>query len=175
VSAGGEPPCFNLPVDAVVYLGLGSNLGDRGANLRGALKAIGAIAEIDAVSTIYESEPVGYSDQPDFWNLVVRVRTCLEPADLFRRLKGIETDLGRTEAFRNAPRVIDIDILAFDALVLDTPALQIPHPRLRERSFVLFPLAEIEPAFRHPATGEPVQSLAAQPGLTRAVSIGELS
>jgi 2-amino-4-hydroxy-6-hydroxymethyldihydropteridine diphosphokinase len=173
VSAG-EPPCFNLPIDAVVYLGLGSNLGDRAANLRGALKAIGAFAQIEAVSRVYESEPVGYIDQPEFWNLVARVRTTLQPEALFVRLKQVETDLGRTPAFRNAPRLIDIDILSYDQLVLNTPTLEIPHPRMRERSFVLYPLAELEPGFRHPKTGELLTALIGQ-SLTRATPIGDLA
>jgi 2-amino-4-hydroxy-6-hydroxymethyldihydropteridine diphosphokinase len=170
----GEPPCFNLPIDAVVYLGLGSNLGDRGSNLRRALSALEESAHVEAVSRVYASEPVGYADQPEFWNIVARARTSLEPAALFARLKAIETGLGRTPSFRNAPRIIDIDILAYDELVLNTDALEIPHPRLRERSFVLYPLAEIAPDFRHPVTRETVNALAAQPGLTRADPIGEL-
>ena len=123
---------------------------------------------------MYESEPVGYRDQNNFRNLAVRVRTTLEPHDLFRRLQRIERELGRTDSFRNAPRIIDIDILTYDALVLHTADLDIPHPRLRERSFVLRPLAEIDPEFRHPETGETVMELLAQPDLTRAVPIGEL-
>ena len=168
---GGEPPCFNLPIDAVVYLGLGSNLGDRGDNLRRALNAIGTFAVIEAVSRVYESEPVDYLDQPDFWNLVARVRTSLEPAALFARLKQIETDIGRTPSFRNAPRLIDVDILTYDQLVLDTLALEIPHPRMRERAFVLYPLAELEPGFKHPATGELLSTLLEQPALTHAVPL----
>ena len=170
----GEPPCFNLPIDAVVYLGLGSNLGDRGSNLRRALNALEGSAQVEAVSRVYASEPVGHIDQPEFWNVVARARTNLEPTALFDRLKQIETDLGRTPSFRNAPRVIDIDILSYDELVLETATLEIPHPRMRERSFVLYPLAEIAPDFRHPVTRETVSALAAQPGLTRAHPIGEL-
>jgi 2-amino-4-hydroxy-6-hydroxymethyldihydropteridine diphosphokinase len=170
----GEPPCFNLPVDAVVHLGLGSNLGDRGANLRRALNALAGVADVEAVSRVYASEPVGYTDQPEFWNVVARVRTQLEPDVLFDRLKQIESELGRTPSFRNAPRVIDLDILTYDELVLNTSKLEIPHPRLRERSFVLYPLAEIAPDFRHPVTHEAISALAAQRGLTRADPIGEL-
>jgi 2-amino-4-hydroxy-6-hydroxymethyldihydropteridine diphosphokinase len=116
----GEPPCFNLPIDAVVYLGLGSNLGDRGANLRRALSALSDVAEVEAVSRVYASEPVGYGDQPEFWNLVARVRTRLEPVELFERLQQIENELGRVRSFRNAPRTIDLDILTYDELVLNT-------------------------------------------------------
>jgi 2-amino-4-hydroxy-6-hydroxymethyldihydropteridine diphosphokinase len=170
----GEPPCFNLSMEADVLLGLGSNLGNRDDNLRRALAAIGACAPIVAVSQVYESEPVGYHEQDDFRNLAVRVRTTLEPAELFRRLKRIERDLGRIDTFRNGPRVIDIDILTYDALVLHTAELDIPHPRLRERSFVLRPLAEIDPEFRHPETGESLVELLARPDLTRALPIGAL-
>ena len=148
----GEPPCFNLPVDqAVVYLGLGSNLGDRLQNLRTAAERIGQIIDVDRVSRVYESAAVGYTDQPDFLNLVLRAQTDLEPLALFAELKRIETALGRERSFRNAPRTIDIDVLAYDQRVLSTPELTIPHPRMLERSFVLLPLLEVEPAFQHPA------------------------
>jgi 2-amino-4-hydroxy-6-hydroxymethyldihydropteridine diphosphokinase len=155
----GEPPCFNLPFDAVAYLGLGTNVGDREQNLRAALERLRAIVDVEAVSNVYESEPVGFLEQPDFWNLVVRIRTNLEPADLFRRVKEIERALGRTESFRNAPRVIDIDILAIEQLVLHDPELDIPHPRLHERSFVLLPLAEVAPDFRHPESNATVSEM----------------
>lgn len=136
------------------YLGLGTNLGDREQNLREALRRLAAVLEIDGVSSVYETEPVGYTPQPDFWNLVVRGATRLEPESLLRAVERIERELGRQPSFPNAPRVIDIDLLLYDNVCLATPTLEIPHPRMLERAFVLRPLAELEPELRHPATGE---------------------
>ena len=166
-----EPACFNLPVEAVVYLGLGTNLGDRRANLRRALAHLRQLTEVEAVSRVYESEPVGFLEQPDFWNLVVRVRTQLDPKELFHRIKQIERELGRSESFRNAPRVIDIDILTYDQLVLDDRELSLPHPRLHERSFVLLPLGDLAPDFRHPETKATLPEMLAAPGMTRALPV----
>ena len=172
----GEPACFNLPIEAIAYIGLGTNLGDRRANLTRALAAIGRFATIEALSRVYETEPVGFVEQPDFWNAVARVRTTLEPADLFDRLKRVEAELGRTESFRNAPRLIDLDILTYDELVEHTPRLEIPHPRMHERSFVLAPLAELDPDFRMPGTGQLIAELQSSlgPG-TRAVPLDDVT
>lgn len=139
-----------------VYLGLGTNRGDRGANLRTALDGVREVADIEAVSSVYRSEPVGFRAQPDFWNLVVRAGTRLAPADLLDRLKRIEVEMGRRPSFRNAPRVIDIDILLYDGRTVREPSLEIPHPRMLDRAFVLRPLAEIDPDLRHPVTGRTV-------------------
>ncbi len=136
------------------YLGLGTNLGDRESNLRTALRALSGLGEIAAVSSVYLSEPVGYRDQPRFWNLVVELRTALGPEEVLDAARRIEAGLGRTRPFPNAPRVIDIDLLLYDDRVLETPELEIPHPRMLERGFVLRPLAEIAPGLRHPRTGE---------------------
>jgi 2-amino-4-hydroxy-6-hydroxymethyldihydropteridine diphosphokinase len=168
----GEPPCFNQPIAAEVFIALGTNLGDRAENLRRAIAALAHIATVEAVSRVYESEPVGFRDQPDYWNLVVRIRTELEPAPLFQALKAIEQQLGRTADFRNAPRIIDLDIIAYDQLVLHNETLEIPHPRMHQRSFVLYPLAELAPEFRHPVDGRSIQQLIAaldQP--TRAIAL----
>ena len=146
----GEAPCFNLPIDADVLLGLGSNVGDRLENLRAAALRIGGIAHIEGASRVYESAPVGYLEQSNFLNLVLRVRTSLEPGPLFEELKRIEAELGRQRSFRNAPRTIDIDILTYDNCILRDDQLTIPHPRKLERSFVLLPLLEVAPDFRHP-------------------------
>ncbi len=155
----GEPPSFNQPIPAEAFIALGTNLGDRAENLRRALDGIRTFADIDGVSRVYETEPVGFRDQPDFWNLVVRARTTLELEPLFRALKQIERELGRREAFRNAPRVIDLDLIAYDQLVLRTATLEVPHPRMHERTFVLYPLAELAPSFRHPASGRTVDQM----------------
>ena len=137
----------------ICYLGLGSNVGDRGGNLRAAIDHLGTIVDIDASSSIYETDPVGYTDQPRFWNIVVRARTALTPEDLLHHLIAIEKEMGRERTFRNAPRNIDIDLLRYGAAVLDIPGLQLPHPRMTERAFVLVPLLEIAPDLTDPLTG----------------------
>ena len=152
-----------------VYLGLGTNLGERESNLRDALGRLAADVRIEAVSAVYESEPVGFRAQPDFWNLVVRGQTELEPRALLGAIKEIERAMGRRPSFRNAPRVIDIDILVYDDVVLDLPELSIPHPRMLERAFVLRPLAELAPGLVHPRTGRTIaEHLGSAVGLERA-------
>src|SRR5690625_843142 len=116
------------------WLGLGTNLGDRRTNLRRALDLIGEIGVIEALSSVYESEPVGYRAQPDFWNLVLRLRTELTPWELLRATQEIETRLGRVRSFENAPRTIDIDILLYGDQTTDEPELTIPHPRIGDRA-----------------------------------------
>lgn len=139
---------------AHAYLGLGTNLGDREANLRAAIGGLSEIGTIASISSVYRTEPVGYRDQPDFWNLVVELRTALAPEALLRAVQRIEDALGRTRPFPNAPRVIDIDVLLYDDLVSETADLTVPHPRMLERGFVLRPLVEIAPELEHPGTGE---------------------
>ncbi|HEX9108793.1 MAG TPA: 2-amino-4-hydroxy-6-hydroxymethyldihydropteridine diphosphokinase [Longimicrobiales bacterium] len=142
-------------------MGLGANLGDCRSTLTSALAALARLGRIEAISTVYRTEPVGFLQQPDFWNLVVRLATSLEPAALLAAAHGIEAAAGRTRPFRDAPRTLDIDLLLYDDLVLTQPGLRLPHPRLRERAFVLAPLAELDPELAHPATGERVRDLAA--------------
>lgn len=144
-----------------VYLALGTNMGDRVALLRATLERLSAVVEIDAVSSVYETEPVGFRDQPDFLNLVVAGRTALEPRALLEAILGIEAALGRVRSFRNAPRTVDIDILIFGDRIVAEPDLEIPHPRMRGRAFVLVPLAEVAPELVHPGTGERIAELAA--------------
>lgn len=133
----------------VVYLGLGGNLGNREENLKQALQNLNRFGKVEEVSSCFETEPVGYVDQPDFLNLVCRMTSELSPHELLRALKSLEEEMGRRASFRNAPRPIDVDILLFDDLVVETPELIIPHPRIHERAFVLAPLAEIAPELVH--------------------------
>jgi 2-amino-4-hydroxy-6-hydroxymethyldihydropteridine diphosphokinase len=138
----------------VVWLGLGSNEGDRRANLASALERVRAFAAIESISMVYETEPTGYAEQPDFWNLVVRVRTRFEPRELLDAVKRIEADLGRRASVRWGPRPIDIDVLVYADRLIVEPDLVVPHPRMLERAFVLRPLADIDPDLLHPASGE---------------------
>jgi 2-amino-4-hydroxy-6-hydroxymethyldihydropteridine diphosphokinase len=136
-----------------VYLALGTNLGDRLANLRAAIEALSSQVRVTKESEIYETSPWGYADQPAFLNMCLRAETELSPQALLDFLKGLEVTLGREPTFRNGPRKIDIDILFYDDLVLDTPPLFIPHPRLQERAFVLVPLADVGAEVVHPLIG----------------------
>ena len=146
----------------IVYLGLGSNLGDRRRSLEAALEALRGhpAVRVLAVSRFIETEPVGGpAGQGPYLNGAAALETDLEPEALLAELKRIERALGRTEGPRWGPRVIDLDLLLYGDLVLDTPALAIPHPRLRERRFVLEPLAEIAGDARDPVTGKSVKEL----------------
>ncbi len=144
---------------ACVHLSLGSNLGDRLANLRHAVEALAPHVVVQKTSRVYESEPHEAPPQGFFYNIALKGETQLTPHDLFAHLKSIEQQLGRTEAPRNAPREIDIDILFYDDLILDTPELTIPHPRLHERAFVLVPLDEIDSFLEHPVSRKPIVDL----------------
>lgn len=128
---------------ATVYLGLGTNLGDRHANLSAAVAALASTGTVKRSSRRYETAPVGYLGQPRFLNQVVELETGLDPLELLHALRRIEQELGRTRSFRNGPRLIDLDILLYDDLELATPELTIPHPRLTRRAFVLRPLGEL--------------------------------
>jgi 2-amino-4-hydroxy-6-hydroxymethyldihydropteridine diphosphokinase len=154
---------------AVVYLGLGANLGDRAANIREALEQLGDQVGVERVSSLYETAPVGYSEQSDFLNAVCKGTTALSPEELFNFVKDIERAMGRTVGFRNGPRLIDIDILLYDDRVLETKRLVIPHVAMHERAFVLVPLAEIDPEVAHPALDVTVREL-----LTRAQGVEDV-
>jgi 2-amino-4-hydroxy-6-hydroxymethyldihydropteridine diphosphokinase len=159
-----------------VYLGLGTNLGDRMNNLTSALKLLGRKVTIKKISSVYETEPVGYKEQPLFLNAVLLAMTELDPMELLHFIKGIESELGRQPSFRNAPRLIDIDILFYGDLVMETPELIIPHPRIAERAFVLAPLAEIAPEVVHPLSHKKISDLLAEvEGRGGVRKIGKLS
>jgi 2-amino-4-hydroxy-6-hydroxymethyldihydropteridine diphosphokinase len=133
------------------FLGLGSNLGDRRRNLRRAIALLeGSGAKILARSSLYQTQPVGYDDQPWFINQVIEVESDLAPRELLGLLQSIEKKMGRTKTLPNGPRLIDLDILLAEDTILDTPDLTIPHPRMAARNFVLVPLNEIAPDVIHP-------------------------
>lgn len=158
-----------------VYLGLGSNVGDRKANLEKALQLLGERLHIEQVSSLYETEPMGYVEQPRFLNAVCCVETDIGPWQLLSLIKGIEAALGRVPSFPNAPRPIDVDILFYGGLVVETPELNIPHPRIEERAFVLIPLSQIDSALLHPISGKRISDLVAEvQGKDGVKKIGEL-
>jgi 2-amino-4-hydroxy-6-hydroxymethyldihydropteridine diphosphokinase len=135
-----------------VYLALGSNIGDREKNLREALRLLGESGiRIEKLSSIYETEPVDYLHQAWFLNTVLYAQTDLPAAQLLGTLRNIESQMGSKKPFAKGPRLIDLDILLYDDETIATTDLQIPHPRMLQRNFVLVPLAEIAPALRHPS------------------------
>jgi GTP cyclohydrolase-4 len=156
------PAQSNAPATThTIYLALGSNLGDRRSNLSAALQQLREIMDISTVSSVYETEPIGYLDQPRFLNMVCSGKTGLSVYELLRHAKEIEATIGRQTTFRNGPRPIDIDIIFYDDLHLEEDYLTVPHPRMGERAFVLVPLAEIAPDMIDPVSGQSVADLLA--------------
>jgi 2-amino-4-hydroxy-6-hydroxymethyldihydropteridine diphosphokinase len=147
-----------------IYLGLGTNLGDRTANLQAAIAGLAEKLVMTAVSSLYQTPPWGVTDQPDFLNLCLAAQTDLTPEELLTFVKNLEVALGRQPAERWGPRLIDIDILFYANQLVETETMTIPHPRLAERAFVLRPLADIAPDFVHPVLGETIAALAAKVG-----------
>lgn len=148
------------------YLGLGSNLGQRRENLERAARLLFASKYIQLLrsSSIYETAPWGYADQPDFLNLVLEVHTTMPPGGLLEKVKGLEQKMRREPGRRFGPRIIDVDILLYGDLTLHRADLQIPHPRLHQRAFVLVPLAELAPGLVHPTMEMTMAKLASGVG-----------
>ena len=142
-----------------VYLGLGSNIGDRAQNLRAAIEKLQASVTVRRLSPIYETEPVDFTGQRWFLNQVIEAETGLFPMQLLSRAQKIERDLGRVRTVPKGPRTIDIDILLYGRTVMRSAALEIPHPRIGERRFVLAPLADLVPDMRHPVTRRTVREM----------------
>ena len=140
----------------IVYIGLGSNVGDREAMLRAALEQLENLPQtaLSKVSSFYETEPLGATDQPWYLNAVAQLDTDLTPGQVMWNLQRVERALGRVRSERWGPRSIDLDLLLADQLVIDEPGLSVPHPEMLNRAFVLVPLVEIEPQLVHPVTGE---------------------
>jgi len=150
-------------VRGLAAIGLGSNLasefGDREANLREAVRRLGELGEVKAVSRFYDTEPVGYVDQPRFLNAAVVLETELEPVQLMRGLLAIEQEMGRERVIAKGPRVIDLDLLLYGEHVMSTAELTLPHPEMQERRFVLEPLSEVAADWVHPVLGVTVGEL----------------
>jgi 2-amino-4-hydroxy-6-hydroxymethyldihydropteridine diphosphokinase len=146
-----------MPKAAIAAIALGSNLdsewGDREGNLREAIRRVGSLGMVKAVSSFYDTEPVGYLDQPRFLNGAMLLETGLRPLDLMRGLLDVERAMGRERLVAKGPRVIDLDLLLFGDVVMETAELTLPHPAMGERRFVLEPLAEIAGGMVHPVTG----------------------
>jgi len=146
----------------IVHIALGSNLGDRAANLAHATDLMDEVIQITAASSIYETPPWGVIDQPRFLNQVIKGCTTLAPINLLYELKAIERLMGRRETVRYGPRIIDLDILLYGHRVIQYNRLQVPHPRMLERAFVLVPLAEVSPGLVIPGSGQAVETLLKQ-------------
>lgn len=142
-----------------VYLALGTNLGDRIANLQAARDALPPPVNILRTSPVYETPPWGFERQPAFFNQVLETKTQLGAVDLLAYLKELETRLGRTLTFQYGPRLIDLDILLIGDAVMDLPGLVIPHPRMAERAFVLKPLADLAPDLTHPVSRKTIREM----------------
>lgn len=164
-------------MSVIAYVGVGSNMGDRAANCRAAVRDLLESPEVRLLqgSSLYETEPVGpVPDQPPFLNGVVELETLLEPEELLELLLDVEDALGRERDIPQGPRLIDLDLLLYGDLVYTSPRLTIPHPRLAGRRFALEPLLELAPDLLHPRTGEPLKALLQRAPQARVVRRPEL-
>lgn len=145
---------------AKAYIGIGSNIGSREENCEGSIKLL-LESKINIIkrSSMIKTEPWGVKEQPRFINMAIEIETCLKPEELLHLLKKIETAMGRLPAIRWGPRIIDLDILLYDDLIIETPELKIPHPGTYDRYFVLKPLAEIAPDNVHPVLMKTIKEL----------------
>jgi 2-amino-4-hydroxy-6-hydroxymethyldihydropteridine diphosphokinase len=148
-----------MPRTRKAFLSAGSNLGDRKAHLESALSSLAKGGKVSRISSYFETEPVGFADQPWFLNIAVELQTGLTPSELLSFCREIEASRGRVRTFPNAPRTLDLDILLYGDAVIHREDLVIPHPRLSERRFVLEPLAQIAPDVRHPVLKKSIRSL----------------
>ncbi|NNG06079.1 MAG: 2-amino-4-hydroxy-6-hydroxymethyldihydropteridine diphosphokinase [Inquilinus sp.] len=153
-----------------ILLGLGANMGDRLANLRAAVAGLGRLVEIEAVSPVYQTAPMYDVDQDPYLNMALTARTDLAPRPLLDAAKALERRVGRTASHRYGPRQIDIDIVLYGDRVVHEPGLEVPHPRLAERAFVLAPAADIAAGWRHPATGRTIAEHLAELGPVEGVA-----
>jgi 2-amino-4-hydroxy-6-hydroxymethyldihydropteridine diphosphokinase len=150
--------------ETTAYIALGANLGDRERTLHSAVAALRQLGSIEAASSFYETAPVGLVEQPDFLNAVIALRTALPPQQLMAALLRIEQQHGRdrSASMPKGPRTLDLDLLSYGDVAMETPTLTLPHPSLAERRFVLVPLTEIAPQWRHPASGKTAVDLLAE-------------
>jgi 2-amino-4-hydroxy-6-hydroxymethyldihydropteridine diphosphokinase len=159
-----------------IFIALGTNLGDRLDYLRQARQALAPKVSIVSCSSVYETPPWGYLDQPPFLNQVVKAETELTPLELLNFVKNIEQELGRTPGIPNGPRLIDLDILFYDDIQIEAGRLVIPHPRIAGRGFVLLPLADLAPDLVHPIFGKTVAEMLAesdQEGITEITPVDQ--
>lgn len=154
---------------AIAYIGIGSNLGNREANCLTAIKLIRDRGlTINKQSSMYETTPWGVEEQPGFINMAIEIETSLEPEKLLESLKCIEAEIGRQDSYRWGPRVIDLDILLYSDIIINSPMLQIPHPLMHQRDFVLRPMSEIAPDKMHPVIKKTIDKLLAEEARTTA-------
>jgi 2-amino-4-hydroxy-6-hydroxymethyldihydropteridine diphosphokinase len=156
-------------MEKVAYLSLGSNVGDRASNLRDAIARLESVGHVAAVSAFYETEPVEFAQQPWFFNCAVALETVKAPDELMTALLGIEGQMGRRRLQKKGPRTIDIDILLYENIAINTATLTIPHPAMHKRRFVLEPLVEIAPEVRHPVLAKTIRELIAKLPMEQAV------
>lgn len=142
-----------------VYISAGSNLGNRESNLKKSIDLISEHCSVIYVSSIYETEPVGKTEQPYFMNAVFRIGTVMLPHCLLKILKGVESEMGRVSKERWGPRIIDLDIVLYGNIIIDTPGLKIPHPEMHDRKFVLEPLCELSPELIHPLLKQDIKTI----------------